>query len=147
MATREPLISSHSVSLTPATVMTECPSRTSMAAGSIGTGFKIWMVNQLLGTRTFNVEFEDKSIQHIHMPLSEKYLQRDLDNAEQQRKEDSEEYVSDTNLNYKPDRTILGLASYATSSIFLASMLTCAKLLGRSTCQSLKPCLQEVPQL
>jgi len=31
----------------------------------------------------------------------------------------------------KADRTLLGLASYALSSVFLASMLTFAKLLGK----------------
>ena len=41
-------------------------------------------------------------------------------------KEDSKEQPY-----FKPDRTVLGLASYAISSVFLASMLTFAKLLGK----------------
>ncbi len=56
-------------------------------------------------------------------------MQRDLDDVERQNKDEGSSTAQE--LNYKPDRTILGLASYACSSVFLASMLTFAKILGK----------------
>lgn len=53
----------------------------------------------------------------------------ELDDAERQQAKD--DTLSSSVPYVKPDRTVLGLASYAFSSVFLATMLTLAKLLGK----------------
>lgn len=65
-------------------------------------------------------------VEFSKLPVS---MQRTSDDVERQSKDAEQSPAQE--LNYKPDRTILGLASYACSSVFLASMLTFAKILGK----------------
>ena len=58
-------------------------------------------------------------------------LQRSLDEAEAQAQHKDIDSHEEPKASYKADRTMLGLGSYACSSVFLASMLTFAKILGK----------------
>ena len=65
-------------------------------------------------------------------------MQDDLDAAERQPNDlqghkdiDTVPSAARKEPTYKADRPLLGLASYALSSVFLASMLTFAKILGK----------------
>lgn len=94
------------------------------AAASRHPSFAVWV-----GTCTLRLQQHSQGA----VSISETAMQDELDSAERQPPkevdEDSEGVPSERPV--KADRPILGLASYALSSVFLATMLTFAKLLGR----------------